>query len=370
LRPEDSIALRGFLIDLSHYPRDVAYWLGGGRVTAGLPAEKSRVAFNEIYAGVDIGGTKVAVALGTAAGHLLASGSVSISGLDESGNLSEGSPDCVLDRAASLIESLAGQCAATPASIGIGLPGLVNSVTGTVEFLPNLPGNWKGARVAKIVGERTGKKVYILNDARLATLGEYRFGAGKTAANMLLVTVGTGIGGGLILDGRLRSGLHGGAGEVGHQTILPDGPPCSCGSRGCLETLASGPALAAAGTALLEQNRAPRLRELAQGAAVTPKQMVAAAVAGDVFVGAAIERAARYLGIGIANAITITAVELVVITGGMSALGELLLHPVREVIRDRVRMFPGTDVRVVCSVLGDQAGVFGGIALASQGGLG
>ncbi len=324
---------------------------------------------NEIYAGVDIGGTKVAVALGTAAGQLLASGSIAISTEQEPALLSEGSPGCVLERTAQLIECLADRCGAKPAALGVGLPGLVNVSTGIAEFLPNLPGNWKGAQVANILGQRIGKNVYILNDARLATLGEYVFGAGRTAANMLLVTVGTGIGGGLILDGRLRLGLHGGAGEVGHQTIVPDGLPCGCGGRGCLETLASGPALAAEGTALLQQDRAPRLRELAKGRPVTPKLMVAAAAAGDTLVANAIERAARYLGIGIANAISITAVELVVITGGMSALGELLLQPVREVIRDRVRMFPTDEVRVACSELGDQAGVFGGIALAAQGGL-
>ena len=326
-------------------------------------------ASSEIFAGVDIGGTKVAAAVGTAAGQVLAAGAVAIATEREPGNPSEGSPSCVLERTARLIEVLTVQCGATPVAIGVGLPGLVDVSTGTAEFLPNLPGKWKGARVAEILRELTGKEVHILNDARLATLGEYTFGAGRTAANMLLVTVGTGIGGGLILDGQLRLGLHGAAGEVGHQTIVPDGLPCGCGSRGCLETLASGPALAAEGAALLQQDRAPCLRELAGRGAVTPKLMVAAAAAGDTLVAAAIDRTARYLGIGIANAITITAVELVVITGGMSALGELLLQPVREVIRERVRMFPGEEVRVVCSALGDQAGVFGGIALAAQRGL-
>ncbi len=327
------------------------------------------MASSEIYSGVDIGGTKVAIALGTADGQLLAFGSVAIAAEPELGSHANGSPSSVLERTAQLLESLADQCGAKPAAIGVGLPGLVNVGTGTAEFLPNLPGKWRGAQVAKILSQRTGKDVYILNDARLATLGEFTFGAGRTTANMLLVTVGTGIGGGLVLDGRLRLGLHGAAGEVGHQTIVPDGLPCSCGSNGCLETVASGPALAAEGTALVQKDLAPRLRELADGRDVTPKLMVAAAAEGDVLVAAAIERAARYLGIGIANAITITAVELVVITGGMSALGELLLQPVRDVIRQRVRMFPGEEVRVACSTLGDQAGVMGGIALAAQGGL-
>jgi glucokinase len=318
------------------------------------------MAAREILGGVDIGGTKVAVALGTSTGDLLAAGAVPVL----LGNAAD-----VLERTALLIETLSAQCGCAPVAIGVGLPGLVDVVTGSALFLPNLPDKWKGVRVAEILRERTRKPVYILNDARLATLGEYAFGAGRSSANMLLVTVGTGIGGGLVLDGKLRLGLHGGAGEVGHQTILPDGPVCACGSRGCLETLASGPALAAKGSALLREGLAPRLRELAGDGPVTPQLMVEAAAAGDASVSAAIERTARYLGIGIANAVTITAVELVVITGGMSALGELLLEPIRAVLRERVRMFPGAEVEVRCSTLGDQAGVMGGIALAAQQGL-
>jgi glucokinase len=320
------------------------------------------------FAGVDVGGTKVAVAVGTAEGHILASGAFATTSESTAGRPLPGSPDDVLERTAVLLETLSAECGANPCAVGVGLPGLVDLSTGTARFLPNLP-QWRGAPVEDILRERTGKDVYVINDARLATLGEHTFGAGRSSSNMLLVTVGTGIGGGLVLDGQLRFGLHGGAGEVGHQTIDPDGRPCNCGSRGCLETLTCGPALAAEGTALVERGLAPRLRELAGDNPVTPKLMVAAAAAGDALVGAAIERAARYLGIGIANAISITAVELVVITGGMSALGELLLGPIREVIRDRVRMFPGEEVQVCCSVLGDQAGVMGGIALAARRGL-
>ena len=172
------------------------------------------MASTEIYAGVDIGGTKVAVALGTAAGQVLAAGSFAIATERETGSPLEGSPGCVLERTAQLMETLAAECGAEPAALGVGLPGLVDANAGTAEFLPNLPGKWKGARVAEILRERTGKDVYILNDARLATLGEYRFGAGRTTASMLLVTVGTGIGGGLILDGQLRLGLHGAAGDL------------------------------------------------------------------------------------------------------------------------------------------------------------
>ena len=327
------------------------------------------MASSELFAGVDIGGTKIAVALGAASGEVHAAGSIPL--IDSTNPATPtphppGSPEEVLRRTANLIESLSAPLKAPLTAIGVGLPGRVNGITGTAEFLPNLLGKWKGAPVVDLLHRYTGKPVYILNDARLATLGEFAFGAGRQTRNMLLVTVGTGIGGGLILDGQLRLGLYGAAGEVGHQTIQLDGPECSCGSRGCLETMASGPALAAEGAKLVRERLAPRLQELAGDAPITPKLMVAAAAAGDALVAAAIDRTARYLGIGIANAVTITAVELVVITGGMSALGELLLQPVRQVIAERVRMFPGHEVRVACSTLGDQAGVLGGIALAAR----
>jgi glucokinase len=185
---------------------------------------------------------------------------------------------------------------------------------------------------------------------------------------MLLVTVGTGVGGGLILDGKLRMGPYGAAGELGHHTIIPDGPQCGCGNHGCLETLVSGPALTKAGRDLLESGRAPGLYALAggDGSRVTPLLMAQAAADGDADTADAIQRAATYLGIGIANAISITAVQEVVVGGGLAFLGDRLLGPVRTVVRERVRMFPSSSIRVRCSALGANAGALGGVALAVQ----
>jgi glucokinase len=203
----------------------------------------------------------------------------------------------------------------------------------------------------------------------MATLGEFTYGRGMTVNTMVFLTVGTGIGGGVVIDRKLRLGPLGAAGELGHQTIQSDGLRCGCGNRGCLETLASGPALVGEGVRLLLSGLAPVLYELTGGnvAAVTPKEMGDAARAGDANVSEAIARAAGYLGIGVANAVTALHPDMVVLGGSVSALGDLLLDPIRAVVRERVRMFPVDDVVIERSILEDKAGLLGGIALAVAG---
>jgi glucokinase len=183
---------------------------------------------------------------------------------------------------------------------------------------------------------------------------------------MVFFTIGTGIGGGVVTGGRLHLGPLGAAGEIGHQTLIPDGPLCGCGNRGCLEALASGPALTGEGVRLLRAGLAPRLWELTGGDAnaVTPERMGEAA-GSDSAVAAAIERASRFIGVAVANVVTILHPELVVLGGGVAGLGERLLQPVREELRRRVRMFPVDDVRVELSALPGRAGALGGIALAA-----
>jgi glucokinase len=212
--------------------------------------------------------------------------------------------------------------------------------------------------------------VRLLNDVRTATLGELTYGHGQgQAASMVFFALGTGVGGGVAIDGVLRLGPLGAAGELGHQTILVNGPLCGCGNRGCLETLASGPAITAEGVRLLKTGLAPKLHELVAGDAglITPKEMVAAAEAGDDAVRDAILRAAEYLGIGVANAVTILHPQLVVLGGGVAEMGAILIDRVDQVMRKRVGMFPTDDVRVVASRLGHRAGLLGAIALASRG---
>jgi len=163
----------------------------------------------------------------------------------------------------------------------------------------------------------------------------------------------------------------GAAGELGHQTILPDGPRCGCGNRGCLETLAAGPAIAAEGIRLMQSGLAPKLYELVEGDAsrVTTREMAAAAQAGDKNVAETIVRAARYLGIGVANVVVVIHPDLVVLGGGVAQIGDLLFDTVRQTVRDCVGMFPTDGVTILPSALGENAGALGGIALAMKGGL-
>lgn len=311
------------------------------------------------YAGVDVGGTKIALALGESSGKLHAKATCDT----QAGRGAER----VLADIAALLDRVEANCGVRARSIGVGLPGLVDPLTGTSLFLPNLPGNWRGVSVSATLRTQTSREVYVLNDARMATLGEHVFGQSREE-NLLVLTLGTGIGGGMVLDGKLRLGRFGAAGEIGHQTMEMDGPLCNCGNRGCLEALASGPALAARGVELMRAGQAPRLGELAEGdpARVNPRRMAEAAQQGDEAVGAAIAAAARLIGTGIANAIAITGIERVVLVGGLTGLGDLLLVPIRAAVQDRIHMFPSDGIAISLSGLGDDVAVLGGIALAVQ----
>lgn len=312
-----------------------------------------------MFACVDLGGTTISAGLGDASGTLSAQRTIDTE--------SHRGPAGVLDRIAALVESLGAQ----PEAVGIGVPGLIDFASGSTLFLPNFPTQWRGVEVRETLAPRLGCPIYLLNDARAATLGELRFGHGRDAAasSIIFFTLGTGIGGGIVIDGRLRMGPLGAAGETGHQTIDPNGPLCGCGNHGCLEAIASAPALTGEGVRLLRSGQAPRLHEITGGDAsrVTPKTM---AEAGDPAVREAIRRVARALGIAAANLVTSLHPDLVVFGGGMAALGDdLLLAPVREELRARVRMFPPDNVRVERSLLGDQAGLLGALALAAAKGI-
>ena len=309
-----------------------------------------------MWAAVDIGGTNTALAVASDDGRIVAESCIP--------TRSEQGPAAVLARIADALKELGG----APSAIGVGVPGLADLARGHTLFLPNMPGNWRNVPVAAELRERTGCPVYLLNDVRMTTLGELTFGLGRGVRDMVLFAIGTGIGGGVVLDGRLRAGPLGSAGELGHQTIVADGPLCGCGSRGCLETLASGPAIAAEGIRLMRSGLAPKLHALTGGVAdaVTTKTM---AESDDEAVRHAIVRAAVYLGIGVANVITALHPELVVLGGGVAGMGPLLFDTVRQTVRERVRMFPVDDIRIERSMLGDRAGLYGGIALARQGGL-
>lgn len=315
------------------------------------------------YAGVDLGGTNLSAALAGADGDVVAE-------VKQPTRSYEG-PAAVLERIAGMIHDLARPLGGVPAALGIGVPGLVDVTEGVTRFLPNLPTQWRDIPVRAILQPKIGCPVHLLNDARAATLGELVFGHGRTARTMAFFGLGTGVGGGVVVNGQLRLGPLGAAGELGHQTILPDGPLCGCGNRGCLETLVSGPALTAEGVRLLLSGNAPKLYELCGGdvSRVSPMTIAGAAQAGEAGALLAIQHVAEWLGIGVANVIVTLHPDLIVIGGGVSEMGDLLLQPLRETIGRRVRMLPATGIRVERSLLGDKAGLLGGIALAIRGGI-
>jgi len=311
-----------------------------------------------MFASVDVGGLNTGCALATRAGNMVAERTIPT-------QAHEGA-QAVLGRIADTINEMATEAGGHVRALGVGVPGLADYHRGRALFLPNLPGHWRDVPVTDVLAARLRCPAFLLNDARMAALGELWYGHGRTVKTMVFLTLGTGIGGGVVIDRKLRLGPLGAAGEIGHQTILPDGPPCGCGNRGCLEALAGGPALTGEGVRLMTSGQAPHLRELVAGDAgrITPKNMAQAAAQGDAAVRGAIVRAGRYLGIGIANVITVVYPELVVLGAEVAEVGELLVETIQREVRERVRMFPIDRVRIETSMLKDRAALWGGLALA------
>lgn len=226
-------------------------------------------------------------------------------------------------------------------TLGIGVPGLYDARIGATRFLVNIPGAWAGRPVAGPVGAALGLPAALINDARAFGLAELRLGAGRGAASMIGLTLGTGIGGVVVIDGRVHQGHDGTAGEIGHQTIDPDGPPCGCGNHGCLEAFA----------------RADRFAEAC--GAPTVEEAAARARAGDARALAGIERVGRALGIGIANMVTVITPDRVVLGGGVAAAADLLMDVIRAELARRVRTTSLDEVQVVTAELGTWAGAIG-----------
>ena len=226
-------------------------------------------------------------------------------------------------------------------SVGLGVPGLYDAEAGITTFLPNLPPDWAGLPVAEPLAERIGLPVRLINDARAFGLAELRLGVGRGCQTMVGLTVGSGVGGVVVVNGGVHFGHDGTGGEVGHQTLLPDGPACTCGNRGCPEALTRADAVAAAcGTA-------------------TAEEAVRAAQAGEERAIEGLAEIGHWLGIGIANLIVILTPDRVVLGGGVSGAGHLLLEPIRDEVRRRVRVTDLDAVEIVPAELGTWAGAIG-----------
>lgn len=244
--------------------------------------------------------------------------------------------------------------------------GPLDLARGVVTTPPNFPG-WRDVPLRAMLEEALGLPVLLENDANAQAYGEYRFGAGRGAHHLLFVTVSTGIGGGIVMDGRLYHGASGAAGEVGHLPLDPDGPPCGAGHPGDLEALASGTAIARAAREALETGRCPILtRIVAEGRDADAEAVAEAAQLGDADAGVIIERAGRYLGMGLAGLVNVLNPECVVLGGGLTNIGEPYLAPAKEELARRAFPQALADVRVTVGSLGEQAGALGAVALVAE----
>ncbi|MBE0431462.1 MAG: ROK family protein [Dehalococcoidia bacterium] len=310
--------------------------------------------------GVDLGGTKILTAVIDPQGKMLSR--------DHSVTPARKGREAVVE---SILESThralarANISVGSLTAVGIGAPGLVDPVAGMVLTSPHLPG-WRNVPLRDLVEERLGKQAFLINDANAAALGELHFGAARGARNFIYVTVSTGIGGGIVIDGELYSGATGAAGEVGHMTIDDTGPPCNCGNRGCWETLASGTALAREARQRIEAGDRTSILEYAGGdtAKVTAQAIHSAAIKGDRLARELITRTGYYIGVGLANLINIFNPELIVIGGGLSNIGDILLQPAFKVAGERAYRETFSAVRFASAGLGRDSGVLGAAAFA------
>ncbi len=309
-------------------------------------------------AGVDLGGTKIRTALAGAGGQVLAEVKVPTE--------ADGGMLHVVERILATLKHVqqeAGVDGCRLAALGVGVPGPLDAASGVVHTAPNL--GWHNVPFRAVLEEKTGIPVYMENDADLAALGEHAYGAGRGAENMVYVTVSTGIGGGLILNGRLYRGSFGGAGEIGHTVVLPDGPPCRCGKRGCLEALASGTAIARKAKEMVEGGAGQGILAAAGGRieGVTAAAVAAAAAAGDEEALLVMKEAARYLGVALANVINLLSPSLVVLGGGVMEAGEFFFAEICRQARRGV-LGPAAKGGIVPAALGGRAGVLGAVYLA------
>lgn len=317
-----------------------------------------------IIAGVDLGGTSMKVLIVDAKNGILAATKARTERLKK--------PAAVADDIAAAIEdavSKAGVKRRDLAAVSVGAPGSIDRHRGVVHDAPNL--GWDEYPLGPELERRVRVPVLVDNDVNVGTVGEHVLGAGMGASNQMGIFVGTGIGGGIIVNGRLYEGSHGGAGEIGHTVILMDGPVCGCGHRGCAEALASRTAMERDVRAAVKRGRKSDVLEIMRKRGknrMTSSVIQAALKHDDALMKEVMERAQHYLGILVANMVNLLDPECVVIGGGIaSRLGEHFVGPIRETAHEYfLRPRDVKRVKVVAGRLGDNAGALGAVLLGRQ----
>lgn len=305
--------------------------------------------------GIDVGGTNVKIALVDDKGKIIYSNSVP--------TYAQMGYEYTVNNIKQAIKDLMKETNTKPTDIqGIGFdfPGQVDYKTGVVKLAPNIPG-WVNVPIAKMIEDEFHIPTRIDNDVRCAALGELKFGAGKGCENFVCITVGTGIGSGLVINGKLVRGAANAAGEIGHIKLqMQDGPICGCGDTGCLEAFASGPSIVAMAQEYLKGGKSTKFREMAgSDGEITPYIVAKAAEAGDPVAKRIFEITGYYIGMGLVSVINLLNPEKVIIGGGVAEAGDLLLEPIRKTIKERAMVIAGNSVEIVPAELGNSAGVIG-----------
>ncbi|HXU25470.1 MAG TPA: ROK family protein [Tepidiformaceae bacterium] len=302
----------------------------------------------------DFGGTNLRAAIVNEAGELL----VRV----EDDTPQAATRDEIIGHVIDLLARTAAAAPEPPLAACIATAGLIDADRGVVVIAPNIPG-FRNLPLTPPVAARLGIPVYIENDASAAALGEFRYGAGRGARNLLHATLGTGIGGGIVVEGHLYRGSQGLAGEIGHIILDPSGPVCNCGSRGCLEAMVSGVAFAERARVLVSSGKSLILREIVGGRTATGADLFAAASAGDAIAEAEIRHGGHLLGLGIGSLVNVLNPDVVTLSGGLLSMGDMLLGPLRQAMYS-LAYGPAAGTLVRISELAEDAGLLGAAAVA------
>ncbi|MBE3556366.1 MAG: ROK family protein [Firmicutes bacterium] len=305
---------------------------------------------------VDIGGTKIAAGVVTPDGRVLA--------VDRMPTLPQQGPASALERLRTLVQRLADQSEQPLAAIGIGSVGPIDVQKGTIVEASNLP-DWHDVPLTATLSEALHLPAFLANDANAAALGEYRFGAGQGAASLVYLTASTGIGGGVVIHGKLLDGTSGNGFEIGHTTLVHNGRPCGCGNFGCLEAYASGSAIAAFARQAVARGIPSVLTELADTTeAITAVHVAEAVRRNDPLATTLWYEAMEALGAGVATTINLINPDRVVIGGGLTHSADLLFPAVRRATRRHALKALADIVEIVPAALGDRVGILGAAAVA------
>lgn len=310
--------------------------------------------------GIDVGGTNVKIALVDNKGKIIYSNSIP--------TRAEMGYEYTINNMKEAITELIKETKSDPKnieSIGFGFPGQIDYQKGIVRLAPNIPG-WVNVPIAEIMEKEFGIPTRVDNDVRCAALGELNYGAGQGCENLICITVGTGIGSGLVINGKLVRGASNAAGEIGHIKLdMNGGPLCGCGDRGCLEAFASGPSIVAMAEEYIKGGKSTKYRELANPD-ITPYIVSEAAKQGDPVAKRIFTIVGEYIGIGLASVVNLLNPEKIIIGGGVAAAGDLLLTPIKESLIKRAMPIAGSAVEIVPAQLGNSAGVIGASLLINS----